>query len=288
MTLVGGGTRPFDRSRLEPGRLAVVGIDLGLMFVVPVAVAASQVERFRLDGADLLVDPADRARLDRLDRGFHRAVELGDHLYVLSGLGWWGALVALVVASWTIVIAVPPAAGGRTPGALLVDWLATRASAGPPTTEVTAGSTVIPGTARVATEEADTKEGAGDEAVHRADDGAVVDVRDGTATIHLITRTPIQPPQLPARQVTPPGSAASTPPPEDHRRRWLGDADDYLAWDTAGGRWRDGGRTDRPAFDELVLPESSLGDGISAVTAESVARAIEPWPGNPPTPRSPG
>ncbi len=311
MALVGGGTRPLDRPRLEPERLTVVTIDLGLMFVVPAMVALSQVERFRVDGAGLLVDAADQVRIDEIDQGFHRAVELGDHLYVLSALGWWGALVALVVSSWTIVVAFPPAAGGRTPGAVVVGRLAARARlddrivrparrgagtdagdeasaparlasspaiAGLPSGELRPTGRAEPPTIDLVEPRRRAEPETGADVDGGAGDRPGGDrVRAGT--IDLATPEPIAPPRRPVRPAPRRSSAAEAPPPHDPRRSWLGDADDYRQWETAGGRWGDGAPAGSPAFDELVLPESSLGDGISAVTADAVARAIEPWPG---------
>lgn len=116
--------RPGVASTGPDRRLPVAAIDLILMFAAPIALAAAVVERFPLDRnrADGPIAAVDQGRIDEIDAGFHRAVEIGDQLYTLSGWGWWGSLFLLVAAALVTVVVVPAMADGRTPGRLALAW----------------------------------------------------------------------------------------------------------------------------------------------------------------------
>lgn len=102
--------------------VAGAAVDL-LLVICPTLIALGALhERFPFlsGGEPGTFGPVEQARIDEIDRGFSRAFETDEALYVLSGSGWWLSLGILVLVTVTVYVVVPAAARLRTPGMLLL------------------------------------------------------------------------------------------------------------------------------------------------------------------------
>jgi len=100
-------------------RLLAASIDLAIIILPTVAVALIAAERFALigpDGATARFSVVDQARLDELDGGFHRAIELGGSLFALDLTGLAMTMATMTVAALLAHVAFPAFGGGRSPG----------------------------------------------------------------------------------------------------------------------------------------------------------------------------
>jgi len=105
------------------GRMVAAAlVDISVV-TIPTALAVMVLhERFPFlpGSAGLRFSPSDQERIDQIDNGFSRALELGDSLYTLSGRGWWFSLGLLVILTISVYVIVPAKYRLRTPGQLLM------------------------------------------------------------------------------------------------------------------------------------------------------------------------
>lgn len=107
-------------------RRALAGvIDTVAVLAPTMAVAAALAERFsfgRSPGGKAVFSLADQQRINEIDTGFNRAIQLNDSLYTLSGAGWWLTVSVLAVMTMVVFAAVPAMMQRRTPGRLLIGF----------------------------------------------------------------------------------------------------------------------------------------------------------------------
>ncbi len=94
-------------------------IDLAVIVLPTIAVALITAERFTVigpEGQPAAFSVVDQARLDAIDAGFHRAVELGGALFVLDLAGLLTTMATVALAAVLAHVVFPAAGGGRSPG----------------------------------------------------------------------------------------------------------------------------------------------------------------------------
>lgn len=110
------GARAEPGSTALPRRIAALGIDLLLVGIPALILAAVVAERFTIlddSGPRPRFELAEQERINEIDQGANRALQLGDMVYTLSGSGLWLTVAALVVLTATVFFLIPAARGGQ-------------------------------------------------------------------------------------------------------------------------------------------------------------------------------
>ncbi|MEM7274636.1 MAG: RDD family protein [Actinomycetota bacterium] len=121
-----------------PRRLTALLTDLALVAGPTVAIAAAAAERFPIlddSGTRPRFDPLDQQRINEIDQGPNRALQLGDTVLTLSGSGLWLTVAALVILTALVFFAIPAVRNGQTPGRSLLRV--------PPTQTPTDGAAIL-------------------------------------------------------------------------------------------------------------------------------------------------
>ena len=104
-------------------RLIATLVDAAVVATPTSIVALAASERFsildRVDGTPIFSEP-DQLRINEIDKGFNRAIRLGDTVFALSGSGWWLTFATLLALTVAVFVALPLVLRRRSPGRLLL------------------------------------------------------------------------------------------------------------------------------------------------------------------------
>ncbi len=256
------GATEAGTERALPRRIVATTLDLVISIAPAAILGLLLVERFPLlvdDTGRRVLSDDDQQRIDDIGAGFNRAIELGDTLYALDGLGWWLTTALLAAMTVAVFVVVPAALGGRSPGKLLAG------------VRTAASDQADPGLGIVGVGEHDR--------VHPGDPSDPGDSRPTVTDDRVTTgERAVGDAPSPATESTaaPQGADGPGRPPRADRtpaQANLADEAEYLAWDlderstpSAAEKRAQVGATAATSFERLALPESSLSESPLAAT----------------------
>ena len=272
-------------------RFAAAALDVMFVAMPAMLLAATSAERFSIieeTGGRARFSVPDQLRINEIDQGLNRAMQVGDTVLTLSGAGLWLTLITLAMLTVLVFFVVPGLQRGQTPGRSLMRL--------PIQADDEAGvellSVSVTETASEPTERTDSQPAPQPSSEITSIDKAATEVRDQNTDrdtdqdIDLdLQSAPVPEAQLAesALEAEPNREPESAPAPAEDQNRELRDllqsgieqgmpaAQVTLGDDAEYDRWtdlddldlvdrHDGGQSQDNPFETLTLPESSLSE----------------------------
>ena len=106
-----------------PRRFAAAALDVVFVALPALLLAATSTERFSIieqTGGRARFSVPDQLRINEIDQGLNRAMQVGDTVLTLSGTGLWVTLITLAMLTVVVFFVIPGLQSGQTPGRSLM------------------------------------------------------------------------------------------------------------------------------------------------------------------------